>query len=149
MKRLYIFFLLNCFVAVSWAQANDTDTVGVVMINKDPRIDILGRKMAEYNESLATKLRTARGYRLMLLSTNDRNQALQVRTQLMQYFPDQTTYMIFQSPFIKLKFGNFLDKSEAEDYRKQITSLGIVKSNIYILPETIEVKAEKLLEKED
>ena len=52
--------------------------------------------------------------------------------------------MIFQSPFIKLKFGNFLVKKEADDYRKQINALKIVPGNIYIVPETVEVKAEKI-----
>ena len=80
----------------------------------------------------------------MLLSTNDRAQALQVRSQLLQLFPDQSIYMIFQSPFIKLKFGNFLDKNEAEDYRKQVTALKIVPGNIYVVPEMVEVKADKI-----
>ncbi|MEO6490505.1 MAG: SPOR domain-containing protein [Ferruginibacter sp.] len=144
MKTFLFFILMNGLLITATAQMNLPDSLGVVTVHKDPRIEILGKKMADYNESLADKLHSMRGYRLMLLSTNDRAKALQVRTQLLQYFPEQEVYMVFQSPFIKIKFGNFLEKSEAEDYRKQITSIGVVSGNIYVLPEMVEVKAEKI-----
>ncbi len=138
--------LFNVFMVSVWAQNSiaDSSTIGTVTLNKDPRIETLGKKMAEYNESLASKLHSTKGYRLMLLSTNDRTKALQVRSQLLQLFPDQSIYMIFQSPYIKLKFGNFLDRKEAEDYRKQINAAKIINSNIYIVPEMVDVKADKL-----
>lgn len=140
-----VLLLVSCFVisAVN-AQQSDSDTIRNVVINKDTRIDILGKKMAEYNEKLASKVHTTKGYRLMLLTTNDRAQAIQVRTRLLQLFPNQSIYMVFQSPFIKLKFGNFLDKNEANDYRKQIMDLKIVPGNIYVVPEMVEAKAEKI-----
>lgn len=145
MKKLLLILSLNFFLSSLYAQDSTSVTpVAVVTVNKDPRIEILGKKMAEYNESLADKLHSTRGYRLMLLSTNDRAEALQVRSQLLQYFPGQEVYMVFQSPFIKIKFGNFLEKSEAEDYRKQISATRIVRGNIYIVPEMVEVKAEKI-----
>jgi hypothetical protein len=151
MRTFLLVIFLNLFIGSAWAQVNATDSVnvGTVTVSKDPRIEILGRKMAEYNESLANKLHSTRGYRLMVLSTNDRSQALQVRSQLLQLFPDQSIYMIFQSPFIKLKFGNFLEKSDAEDYRKQIAAARIVKGNIYLVPEMVEVRADKLNQTEE
>ena len=140
-----VLLLVSCFVITEVnAQKSDTDTIRNVVITKDPRIDILGKKMAEYNEKLAAKVHTTKGYRLMLLTTNDRAQAIQVRTRLLQLFPNQSIYMVFQSPFIKLKFGNFLDKNEANDYRKQIMDLKIVPGNIYVVPEMVEAKAEKI-----
>jgi len=151
MKKFLLIILFHTTAASVWAQHNtaDTNNTGKVVVTKDPRIETLGRKMAEYNESLASKLHSTRGYRLMILSTSDRTQALQVRSQLLQLFPDQSIYMIFQSPFIKLKFGNFLDKGEADDYRKQINALKLVPGNIYIVPETVEVKAEKILAQQE
>ena len=146
MKKLFLVLLFNVFMVAVWAQNSITDSaiIGTATLTKDPRIETLGKKMAEYNESLASKLHSTKGYRLMLLSTNDRVKALQVRSQLLQLFPDQSIYMIFQSPYIKLKFGNFLDRKEAEDYRKQINAAKIVNSNIYIVPEMVDVKADKL-----
>ncbi len=128
-------------------QINEPDSFAVgnvVLVEKDNRITILEKKLAEYNAAVVYKnTRTAKGYRLMLLSTSDRNTAITLRSRLLQSFPDQNVYMSFQSPFIKLKFGNFLDKAEALKYQKQILAMGLVNGNIYVLPETIEVRPEK------
>lgn len=148
MKQVLIAIGLLFFVLAGKAQQSDSALNNITVV-KDPRIDMLGKKMADYNESLSAKLHTTKGYRLMLLSTSDRNVALQVRTQLLQLYPDQSVYMIFQSPFIKLKFGNFLDKNEANDYKKQITALKLVSGNIYVVPEMIEVKGDKLTQQDN
>lgn len=129
-------------------QINEPDSFAVgnvVVLQKDERIAILEKKLAEYNAAIIYKnTRTAKGYRLMLLSTSDRNLALSLRGKLLQTFPEQNVYMSFQSPYIKLKFGNFLDKAEAIKYQKQIAAMGLVTGNIYVLPETIEVRPEKV-----
>ncbi len=99
--------------------------------------------MAEYNEGLANKIHMQKGYRLMLLSTTDRNQAIQLRSQLLQQFPEHGVYMIFQSPYIKIKMGNFIEREEAEKTRKQLSKAEVVSGNIYIIPEMVEVKPDK------
>ena len=144
-KRCSLFLLLYIPTNIARAQmaANDSLIRGTVTVTKDERIDLLGKKMLEYNESLANKIHLVRGYRLMLLSTTDRSQALQVRSQLIQLFPEQSVYMTFQSPYIKLKFGNFLEKEEAEDMRKDIVAARIVPGNIYLVPEMVESKPDK------
>ena len=151
MKNLLLILLINACIVPVFAQNNNADSVpmGMVTVKKDSRIEILGKKMSEYNESLASKLHATKGYRLMVLSTNDRSKALQVRSQLLQLFPDQSIYMIFQSPYIKLKLGNFLEKAEADDFRKLLNAAKIVSGNIYIVPEMVEVKADKLNQTED
>ena len=123
------------------------DIPGKVTVYKDYRLDLLAKKEAEFNEALANA-RTTRGYRLMLLSTNDRTQAMNLRAKLLQRFPEQKVYMSFQPPYIKIKFGNFLDKSEADSYRDEISRSNFVSTNIYVVPENIEVKADKLKEKD-
>ena len=84
----------------------------------------------------------------MLLNTNDRPLAMKVRTQLLQHFPEQKVYMSFQPPYIKMKFGNFLDREEAESYKKDISRHKLVSGNIYIVPDNIEVKPDKNKDKE-
>ncbi len=124
----------------------DTALTGKVTIQKDPRLDILAKKEAEFNAIAALGPRAAKGYRLMVLNSNDRNFAMKVRGQLLQNFPDQKVYMSFQAPFIKLKLGNFLDKDEAEKMKKQIVAKKIVTNNVYVVPEIIEVKGDKMKE---
>lgn len=145
MKKILLLVLVNVVIVAAWGQAATSDSIirGTVVITKDPRIDMLGKKMTEYNESLANKIHLASGYRLTILSTTDRTQAIQIRTKLLQQYPDQSIYMTFQSPYIRLKFGNFLEKSEAESMRKELLSSGIVPGNIYIVPERVEVKPDK------
>lgn len=144
--RIYVLFLLSMsFSATLFSQKIKSDTLvsnNTVLI-KDSRVDLLSKKMAEYNEGLANRVKSERGYRLMLLNTTDRALAMQVRSSLLQQYPDEKVYMIFMSPYIKLKFGNFTDKTEAEKIRKQIIASKIVTGNVYLLPEMVEVKSDK------
>ena len=142
MYRFLAIFLFSIFTSVAFAQ--DTLPAGTITYSKDPRLETLGKKMAEYNDALAASAaRVAKGYRLMVLSTSDRNEALNLRTRLLQLYPDQKVYMIFQSPYIKVKFGNFLEKKDAERTKKQLNENGIINGNIYVVAEKIEVKPEK------
>lgn len=152
MKNLLFISIFCCLAGISNAQnTSPKDSIapeGKLTVIKDYRIDILAKKEAEFNEALALGPKSARGYRLMLLSTNDRTQAMNLRARLLQRFPEQKVYMSFQPPYIKLKFGNFLDKSEADQYKKDITSSKLVTTNIYLVPEIIEIKPDKNKEKE-
>ncbi|MFN8252124.1 MAG: SPOR domain-containing protein [Ferruginibacter sp.] len=159
MKKIIIATLLLCAAFAVQAQTTvpvkktvtdkpavvpaDTVVTGKVTVVRDARLDILGKKEAEFNAVSALGPRAAKGYRLMVLNSNDRNYAMRVRGQLLQNFPDQKVYMSFQAPFIKLKFGNFLDKDDAEKMKKQLVAQKIVTNNIYVVPDVIEVKPDK------
>ena len=126
-----------------FAQTDSLLPASNVVVHKDFRLDILGRKEAELNAATTAALaRSAMGYRLQVLSTNDRDLAMKTKSQLLQQYPDQKTYLFYQSPYVKIRFGNFKTRPEAEQYRKQISKMlgGI---SIYIVPERIEVKPEK------
>jgi hypothetical protein len=139
-----ITFLLCSFIGYNlYAQNSDIFPLANVVVHKDPRLDILGQKEAEINlliKKYATG--TAMGYRLQVLSTNDRELAMKTKAQLLQTFPEQKTYMIFQLPYVKLRFGNFKTKQEGESYRKQISRM-LDGATIYYIPERIEIKPEK------
>jgi hypothetical protein len=148
MKKTLAFLLVAFFVVRAHAQVTattDTANQGKITVFKDNRLDILAKKEAAFNEANGASLgpRSAKGYRLMLLSTSDRPAAMRVRAQLLERFPEQKVYMSFQPPYIKLRFGNFLEKEDAEKYKKEIIRSKLVTNNIYLLPETIEVKPEK------
>ncbi|MBC7890006.1 MAG: SPOR domain-containing protein [Ferruginibacter sp.] len=130
------------------ALKDSSEPTGKVTVFKDSRLDILAKKEAEFNEALALGPKSAKGYRLMVLSTNDRAKAMNLRARLLQRFPEQKVYMSFQPPYIKLKFGNFLEKAEADQYKKEITTNKLVTTNIYLVPEIIEIKPDKNKEKE-
>ena len=144
MKKGLIFIISILLAGTVFAQETTVDSVKYtnVVINKDARIDVLGEKMLAYNIGLAKNIRSGKGYRLMVLSTNDRNLAMQLRSKLLQQYPEHKVYMIYQNPFIKLKMGNFVEKEAAENFKKQLLKQKIMPGNIYILPENIELKPE-------
>lgn len=148
MKIFLVIIAALWSIEMNAQKITDSIITGTAVVIKDPRIDILGKKMAEYNAGLGTVtykngLTSAKGYRLMVLSTNDREFAMKIRAQLYQMFPDQKQYMSYQMPNIKIKFGNFLERTDADKARKLILSTKLVTGNIYLLPETIEVKPPK------
>jgi len=128
-----------------YSQSLDIDTLPGrrIILEKDARFELLEKKMLEYNESLSKKTRLEDGFRLMLLSTPDRNKAMELRSRLLQLFPEHKVYSVFQSPNIKVKFGNFLEREEAEKMKKQLLSMELVQGNIYVVPEKVEVKPDK------
>ena len=134
--------ILMLFTKAVSAQINLSDSVikGTVVVNKDPRLDALAKKELEFN---SMSLKSSKGYRLLVLSSNDREKVMIVRAKLLQQFPEQKVYMVFQNPFIKLKFGNFVEKPDAERYRDLLTSAHLVSTNIYVVPEVVEVKQDK------
>ncbi|MEP6617183.1 MAG: SPOR domain-containing protein [Ginsengibacter sp.] len=148
MKQFILMIMvLNTFSL--FAQSDSLLPVSSVVVHKDFRLDILGRKEAELNAAaIAAMSRSAMGYRLQVLNTNDREQAMKTKTQLLQQFPEQKTYMFYQSPYVKLRFGNFKTRPEAEAYRKQISRM-MGGASIYIIPERIEVKPDKDAKEED
>lgn len=138
-------FLFSATAFAQTASLADTSFYTVKII-KDSRIDILGAKQAEFN----TKSRSAaKGYRLMIINSRDKDLVMKVRAQLLQRYPDQKLYMSFQAPYIKIKFGNFVEKEEAEKFKKMLTASNLVSTSIYMVPEMVEVKIDKNKEKEE
>ena len=136
--------LLSFFFSLhSFAQVVDTSVTNKVVIHQDYRLNILARKEAEINTAiLKAEARIGKGFRLMILNTSDRAYAMKIRGALLQKYPEQKTYMWFANPYIKIKFGNFKTKEEADPYKKQIGKI-LNGATIYYLPETIEVKPDK------
>jgi hypothetical protein len=153
MKRILVLLsgvILSASVKAQTATTADSTVNGTVTVIKDARLETLAKKEAEFNKAtVGLGSRAAKGYRLMVVNSNDRNLVMKVRSQLLQSFPEQKVYMTFQAPFIKLKFGNFVEKSEAERYKKLISSAKIVTTNIYLVPETVEVKPDKEKEEDE
>jgi|688.fasta_scaffold339251_1 hypothetical protein len=118
-----------------------------VSIIKDPRIDMLLKKQAELNKQVE-KLnnKTGPGYRVMVINTNDRTKALEVKSKMMSEYPDHKSYLVYQSPYFKIQVGNFRTRGEAEDLRKRIVRL--YPNGVMVVPATVEYKIEKEEEEE-
>lgn len=150
MKKIVFALVAMFFILAAKAQDAADSTVGKVTVIKDSRIELLAGKQAGIKDPGPSGYgpRAAKGYRLMIINTNDRDLAMKVRSQLLQRFPEQKVYMSFKPPYIQLKFGNFVEKGEADRYKTLIRKGGIVSTNIYAVPEIVEVKPPKDGEKE-
>jgi hypothetical protein len=136
MKNILIIFSLF-FSIQSFSQSKDTSANNVI-IHKDSRLDVLAKKEAELNSAYSRALdKTMMGYRIQVISTTDRAYVMKVRSTLLKKFPSQKNYLIFQAPYVKLRFGNFKTKEEADTYMKQISKL-LNGASLYLVPERIE-----------
>ena len=138
MKVSFVFLFLLLAI---WSSAQ-TDTVSSVIIHKDPRVDLLVKKQASINIiSKKSVGHTTRGYRLLVLNTNKREDAINAKTKIYTYFPELKAYLVYQAPFFRLKAGNLKTRDEAEKYKQQMTPL--FPKGVFIVNDTIEVKGEK------
>ncbi len=146
MKKIFSFILLTGVYSGNSAQVVNTDTLKTpnVKVFKDHRLDILAKAEAEIN---SIPNRFAKGFRLFVLKSNDRDYAMKVRSYLLKSFPEEKVIMTYQSPFIKMKFGNFTEREDAERYRVMIMKGGVVTGGVYIVPDTVELDPEKIKER--
>jgi hypothetical protein len=137
-RLLVLIFSLLCANIVS-AQV---DSSSGVTVNKDPRIDMLVNKQIEINEvTTRNSRRSAAGFRILVISSNNRNKVIEAKTKMYREFPELKIYMMYQSPFYRLKVGNFRERSEAEEYLSQIQRF--YPTGVYVVTDTIEVRPEQ------
>jgi hypothetical protein len=138
MKKLLLLLSFFLFKASFSQDAVAVDGPALV-VHKDPRMDVLVKKQASINErSKKITGRYMRGYRLLVLNTNSRDEAIDAKTKIYKHFPDQKAYLTYQSPFFRLKAGNFQTRDEAKRYQTLMNS--IFPKGVFIIGETIEVK---------
>ena len=140
MKKLFLLII----IVISFKASAQTDSVSVTVI-KDPRINLLVKKQAQINEETTrANRRTMPGFRIQVINTNDRKAAIDAKTKVYQLYPELKAYIQYQSPYYRLKVGNFKTKEEAEEYQSSLSrdfanSVSIVRDVIEVRPE-IEVE---------
>lgn len=146
MKRIFFFIAILCSVNL-FAQTTITADSNTVIVHKDPRIDLLVSKQAQINEATSRDSRkTGKGFRLMIISTNNRNEAIAAKTKVYTHFPELKAYLWHQSPYYKVKAGNFKDRNEAETYRQKLNVY--FPKGVFIMNDIVELKLDKNREEE-
>lgn len=141
---LALFVCLNSFSQVNQTSvlkdttSNPADT-NYVVVHKDPRVDQLINMQAQINEETSRNARrTDKGFRLLIISTNNREEAIAAKTKVYTYFPELKAYLWHQSPYYKVKAGNFKDRKDAETY--QLKMKKYFPKGVFIMNDVIEVK---------
>ncbi|MFM9909317.1 MAG: SPOR domain-containing protein [Chitinophagaceae bacterium] len=133
-------FLLLAFLFCAFSSTAQ-DKQGVI-VHKDPRIDQLVKKQIEVNEfNTRDARRYVQGFRILVISTNDRSKADDAKLKVYQNFPELKAYLLYQSPYFKLKVGNFKDQREADTYLKKMQLY--FPASVYIIRDLIEVNPDK------
>ncbi|MEO6612138.1 MAG: SPOR domain-containing protein [Chitinophagaceae bacterium] len=136
-----LFITATCFAQVDTTRQQDADS-NTVIIHKDPRLDMLVKKQATINEVTSRDgRRTDKGFRLMIVSTNSRDEAMAAKTKVYTYFPELKAYLWYQSPYFRVKAGNFKDRKDAEAYQQRLNTY--FPKGVFIMKDIIEVKPGK------
>ena len=123
---IYLFVVGQLLALAPSMHAQDTLTrrmgdTGLVRIFKDPRLDLLIKKQIEVNEfTTRSSRRLIAGYRLLVANTKNRQEAINAKALLYDKFPDLKSYLWHQSPYYKLKVGNFKTKEDAEAFSTKL-----------------------------
>lgn len=141
MKHLLILLSLF-FTLTSFAQDTTLYQGPSVIVHKDPRVDALVKKQGAINSAFRKAAgRTMKGYRLLIVNTNSRDEAINAKTKIYTHFPDQKVYLTYQAPFFKLKAGNYQTRDDAKKYQELMKIL--FPKGVFIMNDTIEVRPEK------
>lgn len=133
---LFSFFVISAVTAC--AQAVGRDTFSAVIVHKDPRFDEMSAKQAEINKkSYLSMSHNVRGFRVQASNTQNRDEANEVKAELLRRFPDQKSYLLYQAPSFRVRIGNFLTQKDASQLRKMISAL-YPQKGVYIVPDIIE-----------
>ena len=136
-----LFFATNSFAQKDTTVISAVDTNSVI-VHKDPKLDLLVKKQAYINEVTSRdSRRTDKGFRLMVISTNNRDEAIAAKAKIYTYFPELKAYLWYQSPYFRVKAGNFKDRKDAESYQRRFNSY--FPNGVFIMKDIIEVKPDK------
>lgn len=137
---IQIVALLLISSSPAWSQFGKS-----AFVTRDPRVDVLVDKQIELNgEAIKGRTITSKGFRLLVVSTNKRDQAMEIKAMLLKNYPDQKSYLYYQSPNFKVQFGNFRTYKEAEKVKAEMES--IFGKDMIIVPSKIEIRADKELD---
>src|SRR5919112_2006595 len=137
MKTLLLAILLFAISPVINGQGYSKDSSTTVIVHKDPRFDAIAAKQAEINKRafISTPQRVP-GFRIQVANTQNRDEANEIKAELLRRFPDQKSYLLYQAPNFRVRIGNFLAQKDASQLRKMISALYPGKG-IYIVPDVI------------
>jgi hypothetical protein len=101
-------------------------------------MDLLTQKQRIVNrkQSMMTANGLYKGFRIQVISTNQRNDAFRIKAELLANFPDHKSYIIYQSPNFKVRIGNFIKKEEAELLKAQLNKF--YTRGVYIVDDAVE-----------
>lgn len=114
-------------------------------VEKDPRVNILIQKQIELNRNeVMRRTYVVQGYRIQVMSSNNREMVLKAKSDLLKFYPNEQSYLLYQSPNFRLLFGNYPTYNEAKSIKAELESF--FGNTVLIVPSKIEVKGIQLID---
>lgn len=97
-------------------ETNTLDTLGIVNIIQDARID----ELLKTDQSISAKNPSFTGYRVQIFSgrSTDRERAFKVKEEFNELFPEERAYVVYKAPDFRVRVGNFRSKIESIELYK-------------------------------
>ncbi len=145
MKLRLHHYLIMLFGLLLFAVSSNAQFSKDEMVIKDPRVNILIQKQIELNRNeYNRRTYVIQGYRIQVISSNNRNQVLGIKSDLLKNYPNEQTYLIYQSPNFRLLFGNYTTYKAAQSARTELENF--IGNSLLIVPSKVEVKGVDLNE---
>jgi hypothetical protein len=80
---------------------------------------------------------TTDGYRVQVISSDNMDEANQVRAEIYFNTKNKEVYITFEPPFYKVKAGDFTSHSEANDFKFKLNQLGYPEARV--IQETVNI----------
>lgn len=108
-------------------------TSGGKTLSVNKRLQTVLDTMAQQNKAI----RYISGFRIQLYVGNTRQEADNAKAYIYQVFPDLNPYVSYSAPTYRVKAGDFMYRSDAEQYLEQIR---VQYSSAVILADRVEIK---------
>ena len=105
----------------------------VLFQSKTAAQESTGTNTSVVSDSLAKE--TMSGFRVQLMTTQEIDEATQLRDSLTLSLDEQWTYIVYDAPYYKVRTGNFVDRLSADKFISILLQKGFY--NAWIVPDQI------------
>jgi hypothetical protein len=133
---------------------------GIVTIHQNERLDsimaVQPQTSLRYSDSsygygisasTSGEYITSKGYRIQIFSGNNQKQsketAYSMERQLRELFPELDTYVTFQSPFWKLRAGNYHTSEEAHAVLRELKNAFPRWKEMFIVKDAVQYRVDR------
>lgn len=106
-----IIFFAATFVSAKAQGVKDTSKMEV---KQDPRV---GEMLQKYRDSRNGKIK---GFRVQIHFGAEKSKAKEIKSKFLTKFPEMRAYDTFETPYFKIRAGDFRTKLEAYKFMKEI-----------------------------
>ena len=101
---------------ICFAQNSGVASEGQIKVIQDPKIDAVIQKHIAINEERGTMA----GYRIQISAARKQEEIYRMKAHFYKNFPDEKSYVVFHSPYFKLRVGDYRSRLEAYGSLQQI-----------------------------